>query len=244
MKIKQAMRYQLHALVRPTVIFLAISIFTYVVSSIIFFVEGVKSATMNGAEMSVVIFLFIMGMNSFKPQFHLFLQNGLSRKTLLFGFLLSALALSAAMMLLCSIYPRLFPNLHYESLFDMSYKMEKGFAAVVTGAAWQTLLYFAALCGGFLITTLYYRVNRLLKVVISAGVPLILLVAIPIAEGLIPTFHFYASVFKFISWALGGNGSFLGKLNPYRPLLSFTALSGLCAGLSFLLLRRATIKEA
>jgi len=245
MKIKQAMRYQLYAFVRQAVIYYAAVLGIFLIVTIIAAILGDRSAIMGGGDFSTSIFLLIVGMNAFKSHLQLFVQNGLSRRTLFTGFILSALLLSFGAMVVDSLYPYLFPLLQRSSMVHTMYRLDNSFGNTLIASLWTALFYFGAMCTGFFITVLYYRMNKLLKVLVSAGVPILFFIVIPIVEVMVPSFHFYTVLLRFIGWCLGLNyDNLLGGLNKVRPLLSFAVFSTALSGLSFLLLRRATFKEA
>ena len=245
MKIKQAMRYQLHTFVRQAMIYYAVTLGVYTIGAIIAAILGERNVAMGGGDFSTSIFLLIVGMNAFKSHFQLFVQNGISRKTLFTGLILSALLLSFGAMLADSLYPLLFPLLERTSFFQEVYRVDRGFRNTLIGSLWTTLFFFGAMCIGFFITVLYYRMSKLLKIIVSAGVPVVFFVVLPIVEALVPSFHFYSVLFRFVGWCLGWNyNNLLGGLDPVRPLLSFAVFGAGLSGLSFLLVRRATFKEA
>lgn len=245
MKIKHATRYHLQGFVKASTIYYTIVIAFQLLALLIIHLTGSNDSNISGLEISSSIFLFVMGLNAFKSQFTLFLQNGISRKTLFCSALATFLMVSFAFALIDAVYPLLFSSrFGHQSLYAGIY-LRRQISFSLMGILWAALLNLIALCGGFLISTLYYRLNRLSKTLVSITVPLLLFVVIPIVEALIPTFHFYSTLFQCISWCLGFESGTLGfQINQIRPLLCFAAFSALLSGLSFLLIRRATLREA
>lgn len=233
MKIKQAMRYQLQGFMRSARTFYIViaAIFIGMLLLNRFVTSGTGSVS--GMESATIIFLFVMGLNSFKQDFRLFLQNGISRNTLLVSFAASALSVSVCMAVIDGFFPLLFGNsLHYESFYVSLYGL-KGYTTGFSSIAWSALMYLFAMCVGFLITTLYYRMNKPLKVLVSVGVPLLFFVVLPIVEGYYPSIRVYETIGRFINWGLGRERAYV-----FLPVCSAVLL-----GFSYLLIRNATIKE-
>lgn len=243
MKIKQATRYQLQGFMKASAIYYAIVITFQLLALLIIHLTDTNT-NISGLEISSSIFLFVMGLNAFKSQFTLFLQNGISRRTLFFSALATFLLVSFVFALLDALYPLLFSgSFGHDSLYSSIYLRSQSLSLM--GILWMALLNMIALCGGFFISTLYYRLNRLSKTLVSVMVPLLLFVVIPIVEATIPTFHFYSTIFQFVNWCLGFEiGGLSIQINHVRPLLCFATFSAALSGLSFLLIRRATLREA
>ncbi len=244
MKIKQSMRYQLHEFVIRAGVFYLVIVSLFLLSLIAQFLifRGTSvNFTMSGTETTTTIFLLVMGLNSFKPPLRLYVQNGLSRRTLVVSFALSAACFAAAMALIDSIFPLIFrSSLGYSSIFAGIYD-STGLLSIL----WSMAFNFMALCCGFFISSLYYRMNKLAKVLVSVGVPLVLFVVLPIFESIYPTFRVFTSLIKAVMWILGIQETRLGvAYYPARTIACFTGIGVLLTGLSYLLARRATLKDA
>ena len=91
---KSAMIYQISEMKKPLLIYYAIIFFLLLASFLtteVFLHISANGTTINGIEISSMIFIFVCGLNSFKEPFRMFLQNGLSRKTLFLSYLCSLL---------------------------------------------------------------------------------------------------------------------------------------------------------
>lgn len=190
------------------------------------------------------IFLFVFGLNMFKSPLRLLAQNGISRKTQFVCTALTALGLAVAATLVEWVYS-LIVGSGYESLFLTIYSRGLLTAAQSTllNLGWNCLGYLAAFCVGLMITTLYYRMNKALKVLVSVGVPGFLLIGLPVMEGMIPTFHGFTSLVYGISWAFGIDVN-TGQIVPARAMGTLAIISLAAMACMYLLMRRATLKEA
>lgn len=250
MKIKQAMRYQLHDMVKSSMVFylviLAIYILTWILTLVL---PGEFTSTSSSADMSTAIFLFVLGLNMFKMPFRLMLQNGISRRTQVAGFALSALLLAVAMALVNMLLTLLPGQVGYSSNFAMFYSVGRGGMSwtdmrqsiSVLSVVWNATNYLATLTLGYFLTTLYYRMSKPLKVGVSIGVPVLLFIVLPLLEVFIPGFTLLTLLIDVVSWCLG-LGINAATIVPWRAVGTFCVFSAVMMGLSYLLARRATLK--
>lgn len=244
MKIKQTMRYKLNEYFRSSLIFYIVIAVLFITTLILRSVLNAKYINMGGMESASMIFVFVLGLNSFKQEFGLFTQNGISRKSLWVNFLACAMLVSIAMSLINSLFPVLFgKTLGYTSIFNNQYRpfLKESFSIV--GLVWNVMSHFSLMCVGFFITTLYYRMNKALKVIVSVGIPALFFVILPVVEVFVPSFNLFSSLLKFYTWAMGLSFTVADTV-PWRAVGSMAVLSCVTAGLGFLLIRRATLKES
>ncbi len=241
MKIKQALRYQLKDCKNGMIIFYIVIASIFAITLILNALLQESDTNMSGMEMGSFVFLFVLGLNGFKSSFRLFLQNGLSRKTLLVGFVLNALCISFLMSIIDGLLPLIFSgNLLYTPLYKNLYnKLD------LVRIPWCMAAYFASMCCGFFLSSLYYRMNTWLKVLFSVGVPVLFFMVFPIMETFIPSFTLFTSLIKGYSWVLGkeANAWTVG-FHTIRSTFSFLGIGVIAMGMSYLLVRRATLKDA
>jgi len=210
-----------------------------------------NNVTFMGNELSSIIFIFVAGLNSFKSPFRFSLANSISRKTFFKGFLISILPIAGFMAfvetILSFIVARLVPT--YQSTFSMygSRYMEASsmksltsdFGFMLESFLWLfTLLCFMILLG-FFITTLFYRLSKVLKLIVSFGVPVLLIYVLPAADMFFWHNSLFKNLFSFFKKAVGLNAT----PQPYMAMLTFSIGSAILITLSYLLIRRATIKQ-
>lgn len=242
MKIKQGMRYYLHEYRRSAIVYYivvaALIVASFILTRVLF---SHSRVSIGGMDMATMIFLFVVGLNSFKSEFSLFLQSGLSRRTTWASFLLAGLTLSVIMGIIDSLLPVLLrPVMQYGTLFSDMYGGGTG-SISLTGVVWMIVANFAAVTFGFFITTAYYRMNRPTKILVSVGVPTLLFVVLPLVEVFVPGMNFFTSLMRFYVWAMGLGFS---ATYPLHAIGSMAVFSVLMAGLSYLLVFRASLKEA
>lgn len=153
--------------------------------------DGAVQGSSKGNEMATVIFLFVVGLCTFKETFLLSLQNGVSRKTLFTAKLLTMLSVAVIMSLIDKVYYLIFTasmsatNDHftvatfYEGLYPSSTADTGALQLHVESFFFEILLALAAMAAGYFITIMFYRLNRTGKVIVGAGVPVLFLMVIP-----------------------------------------------------------------
>ena len=100
-------RYQMHDHKKDLIIYyiviFCIYLLTLVSTAIVVAANDqqiVVSSQSNGINIATMVFLFIAGLNSFKENFGMLLQNGVSRRSMFSGRILTMLSLCAGMALL------------------------------------------------------------------------------------------------------------------------------------------------
>ncbi len=267
MKLKAAIRYYLNDFKKPVIVFYGALTVLFFLQIFIAALMKRSSASSSGVEFASIVFLFVAGLNGFKAQFRLFLQNGLSRRTLFTGFVTGLFILAAAMTLidLALSWARglLIPySSLYMDRFGSLYKDGRNVAAVADELLWSFLSYVTAGMTGFLITSLYYRMSKALKLTVSIGVPALVFIIIPLIDGLYTNGAITAFFINLIAFAFGygisfnmSNG-FIGGLMqeftswesgiplfPYRAVLFSILCTAVTGTLSYFLIRKATVKD-
>lgn len=236
-----AWKYQLDGMKWPFIIF-------YIVIAALLILMGVSMSiavregnqfNVGGLEMASVVFIFVCGLNSFKSSFHMLSANGVSRKTMFVSFVAVLGTVAAGMAVIDSVVSLAMKGFgNYEPGFMQMYGIDSYSAAsVMTGLLWMFCTNLAAGMAGYLITTLFYRMNKPVKLLVSIGVPVLLLFIWPLVDWAL----FQGAVSKafamFTGWAFG----FLDG-NPFMGVVSNVLLSLIFAALSFVTLRRVPVK--
>lgn len=199
-----------------------------------------------GPEMATLVFLFVMGLCTFKETFFLFLQNGVSRKTLFAGKLLTfasiALILSAADTLLRLIIRGLMElagsSANVLTFYASVYGRNDASGPVplqVKAFFFEFFLALFVMALGYFITVLFYRLNAKGKILVGAGVPILLLIALPLLDAYVPFPLPYATILHTI----------FNAASRTAPRLMASALLGfvLFSTLAWLLMRKAVLKR-
>lgn len=201
--------------------------------------------TSSGLEVASIIFLFVCGLNSFKTAFHMSLVNGVSRRTMFKSFAATVVPVAAGMALIDSLNHLLLSSPgRYKSLFYQMYNTRYGEGVsaqvIAEGFLWMFAIYMFAMMAGFFITTLYYRMNKPVKLLVSIGVPVFMFMVLPYIDATI----FRGAVFRAIGYFFAKAGGYLDGYNPYIAVLSGVLAFVAFGALSFLAMRRATVKGA
>lgn len=244
---KSAIIYQLADMRKPLFIYYSIIIFLLVVTILtteVFVGISINGTVINGIELSTMIFIFVCGLNSFKETFRMFIQNGLSRRTLFLSFLYSLLPVTGVMALIDTSLGAIGRSLgSYKSFFLEFYQHYFSGASALqiflVGFALSFLLYATSALAGYFITTLYYRMNKGLKLMVSIGVPALILFVLPLVDMSIAHGAISRGIGQLFLLASGAKAGY----NPLYPLVSCIIVGSTLAVLTFLLQRRAVIKE-
>ena len=256
MNSKSVYKYQLNDIKKPILVFDLVIACIFV---LIFLSTGTKLLTINsleigpgsvsGLELASVIFLFVGGLNMFRETFRLSMQNGVSRKSIWSGTVLSFLTVGGGMALIDTV-TRLVGvnfasryNVEFQGLYDLLCADRSAKNSMIQNAFEGFLLnfcfYMAALAIGYFITVGYYRMNKIAKIIVSIGVPGLYIFVLPFADLLLFKGTLTNAIVKAILFSFGGtNGD-----NPYFAMGSGLLISAVFLGLTYLMVRRAPIKD-
>jgi hypothetical protein len=199
------------------------------------------SAEVGGMETASVIFIFVVGLNSFKSAFNFSLANGVSRKTQFVGHLATTAVLAAILVLGNSLLNLIFSNfVPYSSLYAQLYFQNSPFSYtdnLWSGPIWFFLLYFTSAVLGYMICLIYYRSGLAMKLVVSIAPPIFLFIVLPYLAMLYPeTAHYWSEL-------VGSAFGLYQAPDPYRAMQTFFVSSLLFNGAGFMLMRRAQVKK-
>lgn len=246
MRLKAVVKYNLSDLKNSILIFYFIVAAVLALLSISYtnMVSHNINGSVGGVEMASVIFLFIIGLNSFKPNYYFLSAHGITRKGQFCGFLLSMIPVAGIMAIIDTAISNILAKfINYNSMFFQIYgQLEAGansISSILVTIIWSMALYLFAVILGYFITTLYYRMTSLLKVIVSIGVPAIFII-------IIPTVDTQLNNGKFLRWT-GETIALLGGVkNSGRPMIAVISLiveAVVLAALAYLLVRKAPVKE-
>ncbi len=250
MNLKAAYRYQLNEFKKSIMVYYLVVILVILFFGVtVSFAEGSNFQSSGGIEMSTVIFLFVVGLNSFKETFLMLLQNGISRKSMFYGRLAAAGLLCTGMMVIDRILVTIIKGLIGESStfritglyeeFFYNRTKELGFLqSNLEGILFTLCFYLLAFSFGYFITTAYYRMNKAAKIAVSVGLPTGFFFVLPVVDSTITN----GRISRFIGYMFG---TVLGlkKNQPLNFYISSLVAACVFLGLSWLLIRRAVDKK-
>lgn len=192
-----------------------------------------NGAMMNGLDASTAIFLFIAGLNCFKANYKFMSASGVSRKRFFRGNTLALLGIAGLATIVDSALVFVFRTfMNYHQIYEQLYRNTHLFS----GMAWLFFVYTAAITLGWLITMLYYRSGKQLKLVISLA-PAVLFIGLGALNSLTG-----GSIFSAIArFTVGFWG--LESMNPYVAAFNLSLFTALLGAFIFLLVRKAPIKN-
>jgi hypothetical protein len=199
--------------------------------------------TLGGLDASSMIFIFVVSL-IFAESFKMLQQNGCSRKTIFLSFVYSTIILAVVMAVVDSLTAMLMDIItsNYESgffqIYQARYQSMRSAQHFFEGLLWYVTAYVMMGAIGFFITNLYYRMGKLLKVLVSVGVPVFFVIILPILSNLTGG-AIYEGIKNFFDFAWGFSHGF----NPYFSMVSASIFSVILGGLAFLLIRRAVPKQ-
>lgn len=239
-------KYQLNSFKHSTSIFYAIFIAVFAFTAYMAN-NSDGNVSSSGIEFATIIFIFVTGLNIFKESFYFIKGNNVSRKDYLIGTSLSMIGFSAVLSVIDVVLNRIYnifvecPMIYdmafgnYNPLNDGSWVQKSDLTTLVGSFLMQWGLCLGAIALGFLINLMYYRANKLVKIIISIS-PAILIAIVKFISDNFPKLSI--EIFKFLNEV----SLIIGK-NVYRLFLFFIIGFLIEIGISHLLVRRATIKE-
>jgi hypothetical protein len=250
MNIKVATKYQINEYLKSIKIFYLVVILVLIFFGVITAVNSSSNFYSTGEiEGSTIIFLFILGLNSFKETFLMMLQNGTTRRSMFIGRLITILATSVFMavvdrfvvnitLLLNDVSESFRVGGMYEEFFvqraESLHIVVRNLEAILITIG----MYAAVMVAGYLITSAYYRMNKILKIAVSIGVPTSVLILLPVLDAVVFDGRIAVAVSKFLRFVFGGQAG-----NPYNLLLSCIIFIVVGIGLTWLLIRKSVEKS-
>lgn len=241
--LKKAVKYQSNQMKKSIIIYYGIMFLIYSVLFLTVFTH-VGGASIAGVEVSTAIFIFILALNSFTDNFKMALQNGVSRNTLFYAYVINVIGASIIMSLVSNVTSVILKGfIQYDPMFLQiyggKYLADSGsILKFIDGFLWTAFFYMLAAMLGYFITTFYYRMNKTLKIVVSVGVPVFFLAGIPFIEYNWTNGAIAQGTSKVMSYLLvGPNGN-----NPYYFIATGIVVLMILGALSYGLVRKAVVK--
>ena len=246
MSFSKAFKYSVLSNKKPILGFYTVVVALYLVFIVTsFFISG---GSVSGMDMASLVFLFVFGITSFKENFYMLLQNGVSRKNMFLGTVLSLLVVSVFVAVADTVLVRILglipaDNFALVSLFEQLYGMTQysnssTFAVSIHEIAWNSMMKFAFASIGLFIGCAYYKMSGLQKTLVSCGVPCFLLLGLPLIDLALPTLNIYEKLKEFFLFFFG----FSDGVNSYQCVLCCLVLSIVVSGITFLMLRKTSVK--
>ena len=254
MNLQGSFRYQLADHKKSIFIFYLIMFGLYLLFCVGLWIDRAYDQEINstvnlGEGMTTLIFLFVSGLCSFKENFGMLTQNGVSRKSLLVGRILVMATICLFMALVDKVW--YFVGSFLSPLFDDAVKQTLFLDLLYHRSAEDSMLllyiksfffnyavYFAVMSAGFLITVIFYRLGKLGKLIAGAGVPALFLIVLPIVD-----FQFFAGEISRNFWSFVGRVLGIHSGNPWCAVATCLVVSVGLMAIGWILVRRASLHE-
>lgn len=244
MRLSRAFKFQIKEIIKPIATFYVMFLMFIFLFVGLAFTSGEGNIRFGGFELCTIVMLFVTMLSMIRSDFLLFLQHGYSRKTLFLSTMLCLITTSAVVLIIETIiYNILSRVLPYQGMFlqgyGATYVSDAGVKGYIDEYLWKFFLYILAGAIGIFISLLYYRMNKLLKTIVSVGVPAFIFVIYPLADKYLFDGQLTKLAIKILNFYTGySNG-----MNPYINMLCNFGLFALFGALSFLLLRKCNYKK-
>ena len=169
--IKEAVKYQVIKFRKVIMIYYA-SMFVILMMLAYNLLGG---GVMPGMEGITLSFIFVMIISSFKENLRMFLQNGLSRKSVFYSYIISITGVVMIMGFISTgmniILNRYF---NYDSVQNsMAYVGNNPILKVITGFIFITVIYMIMAMTALFMIIHYYRMSTKVRVTVYVGVPIL-----------------------------------------------------------------------
>lgn len=227
-------KYQLHDSSRAVLTYYLIMASLLVFLALVrWFAPAPGPINMSGLEMSTAVFLFVAGLNCFKPSFKCMSAFGVSRRRFFGQNVLALLALAGLATVVDTLFAAIYRMfLNYKSLQEILYPSSNAFSGII----WLFFVHTAAVMLGWFITLLYYRSGKQLKLLISLS-PVFLSIGLGFANTF--THGKVSSAIRAFFLSFWGAKT----MNPHIAVMSLSLSIVLLGTLIFLMIRRAPVKN-
>ena len=247
MKLKSIVNYNIDSLKNSLLIYYAIFI-SVCVALVIISRNSNGTVSSSGLEVSSAIFIFIVGLNSFKENFYFMKGNNVSRRDFIYGSALSIIPVALFMSIIDIIINRIY-NLFIKcpTNYDMIYTLRRGewysttdwvqinsIEILFNTFIFQASVYIVLFSLGLLITIIYYKCNSFMKVIVSV-VPVALFILLNVIGTVYP--NLIDKINSFITTIFGWN-----TRNSYAAIFTFIVFYMILIVASRLLTKKSIIK--
>ena len=249
MRLKSIIKYNINNVKSAILIYYSIFI-TIGLALILLAKNSDGSITSSGVEMTSVIFIFITGLNFFKENFYFMKSSNVTRKEFLYGTAISMIPIVLIMSIIDIIinriynifvvsptnYDMIYTSLRSENWFsNNNWVQSNSIETLFNTFIFQAAVYLAFFSLGFLVTIIYYKCNKLMKVVVSI-LPIALIMILNIIGEAYPSLINKAN--NIITTILGWDSQ-----NSYMAVLTFSLVYIILIIISRLLTKKAIIKQ-
>lgn len=239
----KALKYQFYKIKKSLFICYACLLSSLIIAVIFSSTPEYYKNILGGTDITI-IFAFSVGVVNTYENLGMFLQNGLSRKTLLYSYTISGMIMS---MLMAFVYVVSLPVTEFvfkqESIFMTIYKGRYlGGSSLgnkcIDEFLWMAFVYMVAGMLGYFMGALYHRIAGKKQWVIFASCVLLCAISLSVIDYKWTKGAIFKGIKEFIYYASGYNNGY----NPYYFVVTSAIASITLGYLSYILLKKATVK--
>lgn len=191
-----------------------------------------REVPFGGFGFSALVFIFIVGLNSFKANFRFMQANNITRRRFIIASIISLMSIAALMAFIDAAMNGILAQVvAYDNVFAALH----GSSSLIVNFIWCFALFSLAVSGGWLITIIYYVCNNFMKILVSIA-PIIVIVLLGILDNMTGGI-IGRGIKSFILAALG-----ITSGNPFVAVFSFFVGTAIAFGLSYIIVRRVSLK--
>lgn len=245
MKTLKVVRYNMSSVAKSIVLFYSILAAMTIITMVIAIVAETDEINSNFIDMSSWVYSMVIGVVFFTEYFKMYLQNGISRKTMFKGYILTFGAFAAGLAVIETLFALLSTKLTFiKSMLDLVYGQRFGNIPFALQILEAFLIYFAvgffALFFGLFLGILFTKLSKVMKAVIpvSFSLGIILLMTLDGRFWNWAVAGWFGEAFKFM-----GGFAYSSEGMPYFLIVSCICIAGVFSLFSWLMMRRATLKD-
>lgn len=212
--------------------------------------NGSTAIGVSGTEIIAMVTALILALSSFREEFQMLIQNGISRKCVFLSRLAAGAALAATMSAADIVF-RLFSkglemisgtavyaSPFWEMVYPQFWETHSAFLTWIVYFVMGLLFYVLMYMVGTAMSALFYRLGKRGRTVMAAGLPIFIFVVLPIALE-------YFGGTAVITWLVDVFLTLAGlKIqNPWPAMVTAAVLTCLFGALGWITVRRAAAKE-
>lgn len=250
MRLKSVFKYQFRDYKISYFMFFGILLFLEVANLVGIKLSGVEDKGIYFRNESMVVLAgFIIGANSFRENFQMLIQNNVSRKMMEAGRILNTLLSGFILAVLCRVV-----SLVYELAALGDSRLEAGSVfGIIYPTFWAQanglerlgveLLFWAGFVilftmMGYFFGALYYNLGKIQKTLLSIGIPVFLLMVLPILDIYVAGGKIVKFLLGILTLLLGGTGG-----NPAWSFLSTLIGAVIFGGIAVLIALKSPVQK-
>ncbi|HBP64017.1 MAG TPA: hypothetical protein DD730_07050 [Desulfosporosinus sp.] len=232
----RATKYQLMMFKPQALLCLAIIAANILISVTVTYLFPGSGVSAGSSDLIAFIWIFILGLLSFKPSFKFMLANAVSRKSLFWANIFSMAILSVALAVVVTLVLTFINRMHIDII--VLYTQLYGDNGPTSSVVWFISVFYLLIVIGWFINMVYYRSSRRMAYAISFAPFVISGLFIAINQ----TTHgkLFESIIRIIVTAMGFSGNIP---NPYFGSFSMLLLTVIICAINYRLIRKMQIKE-